>query len=829
MIPWAELNDEQRQAVEAWNEPLLVMAPVGTGKTNVLALRAAHAVEQGLPPAQALCLSFTNKAARELKSRLQRTLGRASADVTAKTFHGLCAQILRAEATAVGWDRDFVIYDEEDARTLCGKVAERFGITVGTEEKNQFEFLLFQAAAEARLSPFDHPPGEKPQAVYERCLAASRLTALKQRRVAFQPILAEYMHALRERHAVDFADLIQGVNRLWLDRPDILGRWRARYAWIQVDEVQDTTLGEYLPLRMLAEPNRNLSFFGDVDQTVYQWRGSAPQVILDDYRERFAPVREIHFARNYRSTRRILEACERLIRACAGSVTRRIIPDSVEVGAPIEYYEAAGVSDEAQWIAQQAHALHANGLAYGDMAVLARTNFTTRDLSREFTALHLPHIKVDETKFFQRAEIKDALAHLRLLVNRHDLASLARYVQTPPKGIGEATIDSLQAAPREAGLKLGDLLLPETYKVGDPFLRLIEAARDARVVVFDLETTGLTIGLDEIVEIAAARPDGETFHAYLKPSQPVGPSEHVHHLSDAFLAANGEEPREAVERFRAFCDGCVLAGHNVPLFDVPMLESVCPRLGLAPWPRMPVFDTLDLTRRYYRFPRYTLGEICTRLGLQSVPTHRADADVAATLELLSALMPKIEGGLPTRVEAIKRFGPRFQPLARQMESWREHMHVDRPHELLERVLTESGLLRHYDEDEERINHLLQLVRHFERFDEPELQPADALLHVLGVATLAREVDSQRFSPDEVALLTVHQAKGLEFDTVFIAGCAEGEFPNRRSLREGLEAEEHRLFYVALSRAKRRLFLSYPLINGWGREQLRSRYLRYILG
>jgi DNA helicase-2/ATP-dependent DNA helicase PcrA len=360
----------------------------------------------------------------------------------------------------------------------------------------------------------------------------------------------------------------------------------------------------------------------------------------------------------------------------------------------------------------------------------------------------------------------------------------------------------------------------------------MEAARAERVVVFDLETTGLSVGLDEIVEIAAARCGStgtvETFHAYLRPSQPVGPSEHVHHLSDIFLAAHGEEPAVAIERFRAFCAGSVLAGHNVPLFDLPMLESVCPRLGLEPWPEGPVFDTLDLARRFFRLPRYTLGEICTRLGLKAVPTHRADADVEATVELLGALLPKIEAGLSTRVEAVKRYGARFLPLARQMEGWRAHLQTERPHELLDRVLNESGLRRHYGEDEERLDNLNELVTHFERFDDPDLRPADALPYVVSMASLAREVDGQRFNPDELALLTVHQAKGLEFDTVFIAGAAENEFPNRRSLREGREAEEHRLFYVAVSRAKRRLFLSYSLLNSWGREQMRSRYTRLIV-
>jgi len=825
------LNPDQLAAIHAWNEALLVMAPVGTGKTNVLALRAAHAIENGVPPSEILCLSFTNKAARELKARLTTVLGKTANAITAKTFHGLCAAILRAEAPAVGWDRDFIVYDEEDCRTLCGDAAHRFGISLPKEDKTQFEFLLFQAAGDARLSPYENPPGLNSQLVFDRAVQSSRLENLKRRKIIFPPILIEYVHLLRERHAVDFADLIHGLNKLFSENPGILQRYQKRFSWIQIDEVQDTNRSEYLPLRLLAEPHKRLSFFGDVDQTIYQWRGSVPHDILCDYRARFAPVREIRFTRNYRSTRRIIAACEKLIQACPDAVTREIIPQSADDGLPPECYAAADIRDEARWIASRICELHRGGSNYGDIAVLTRTNFTARDLSREFTALKLPHLKVDEFKFFQRAEIKDALAHLKLLVNPHDTASLTRFLKTPPKGIGDATIEALKAAPRDAGLKIGDLLDPAIYEAGDPFLRLTSAARDGRVVVFDIETTGLRIGDDDIVEIAAtkcgANSTGESFHAYLKPGKPVGDSEPIHHLSDAFLAEHGQDPRDVLERFRHFCDGCVLAGHNIPLFDVPFLRGACARLGLPDWQDQPAFDTLDLTRRFYRFSRYRLGDICQKLGLKSVPTHRADADVAATVELLQVLLPKLEEGLTTRLDAVKKHGARFKPLAAQVSTWRRRMAEERPHELLDRIYRESGLLRYYEEDEERFLHLKELLDHFERFDDPGLAPVDALLHVLSVASLAREIDGQKITEDQVLLLTVHQAKGLEFDNVFVAGACEGEFPNRRSLREGLELEEHRLFYVAISRAKQRLFFSYPLIDTWGRETIRSRYLRHL--
>jgi len=509
------------------------------------------------------------------------------------------------------------------------------------------------------------------------------------------------------------------------------------------------------------------------------------------------------------------------------------VPDSAEDGEPLEFYEADNQLDEARWMQKQIEAIRARtGIAYGDIAVLTRTNFTARDLSRHFEELGLPHLQVDQFKFFQRAEIKETLAHLRLLINPHDANSMMRFLRTPPKGVGDAAIEALShGAPREAGLKMGDLLDPATFRTGDPFLPLMDAMRAGRAVVWDIETTGLSIASDEIVELAAARCGVggviETFHRYLVPSKKVLDSEPIHHLSDDFLAQNGTDPHTVIEEFRTFCQGCALVGHNIANFDMPMLRSVCVRLGLPAWGECAVFDTLDLARRYLRMPRHRLGDIARRLGFQNIPTHRADSDVAATVELLQYLLPKLEEGAAARLDAVKKYGARFQPLANTMTAWRARMMVDRPAELLELVLDQSGLRRLYASDAARREHLEELAGLFQQFDDETMQPVDALLHVLSVASLAKEIDGQTADGSKVLLLTVHQAKGLEFDTVFVAGCAEGEYPNQRSVREGQEVEEQRLFYVAISRAKKRLLFSYPMVNKWGRQQVRSRYLRLV--
>lgn len=822
-----DLNDEQRRAVDAHDRAVLVMAPVGTGKTTVLALRAARALAAGVEPRRVLCLSFTNKAAREMQTRLSHVSGRAAGEITARTFHGLCAAILRAEARTLGLDGDFLIYDEEDCTELVSRLVKRHELPSAGNEQEKANFALFDALSKARLAPYESLPGAA------RRESGAMVTPLSVQ--PFKPFLRAYMHELRENHALDFTDLIVGVNRLFAEHPAARDAWRAKFGWIQVDEVQDTSHAEYRILRTLAEGHGQLSFFGDVDQTIYGWRGSAPFEILDDYRAQFGPE-EIHLVRNYRSTRAILGACSALIRSCPNAVTKKIVPQQADEGDPVRIEAMADPESEAEWIASRIAGLHKGGARYRDCAVLTRNNFAARDISRVFERLGVPHIEVDQQKFFQRAEIKAALAHLRLLVNVHDGNSLMRVFKTPPKGIGEATIEKLRGPAREAGLKITDMLDSRALQAGDPFGGVLDALQRGDVVVFDTETTGTDTSTDEIVEIAAARCD-ETrvtarFHAFVRPSRPVGESERIHGWSDEFLAANGRDAGEAVEEFRRFASGCFLAGHNVASFDLPMLEGVSRRLGAEDWSAFGVCDTLDVTRRMHRLPRYTLSHIAEALNLTAKPTHQAMDDVLATVELLQRVCGELREHQDLRRGTVAAHEKQFVALARRVEQWRERMTVERPGELLRRVIDESGIADHFAAEKDgrkRLMNLEELCRLFERNDLPHIPPQDALVQMLGVASLGNDVERQASEEDRVAILTVHQAKGLEFDNVFIAHASDDDFPSIRSKREGRYDEEHRLFYVAASRARRRLFITWPRADKYGRRRMPSPFLGMIAG
>lgn len=841
-IPWQELNTEQRQAVEAWDECLLVMAPVGTGKTSALAWRAANAIEHGVPARSVLCLSFTNKASRQMRERAGAVLGEDASKITARTFHSLCSMILRGDAGALGLDGDFLIFDEEDARSTACEIAVRMG--VAAEKRERLGFFLSNALQEIRLAAFgsldaNNRARRSQDSLFQAIREKSSPPGLRvPSTFRFEQFHAEYVHALRESHALDFADLVIGVNRLWQEAGPNLRRWQERFQWIQVDEVQDTNVSEYRILRALAAAHRRLSFFGDVDQTIYEWRGSAPEEILTSYRKEFAPVREILLTQNYRSTRAILRACESVVHALEGSVTEEIVPRSVEEGEPVVLQGCPTLKDEAEWIAATIKSIRqTDKLRYSDCAVLVRTNFNARDLSEQFQRLKVPHLPVENVKFFERMEVKDAMAHLRLLLNLNDVQSILRFLERPSKGVGQATLKELRGAPRDAGLNLGDLLRTTTYEWGEPFAPLLNAWRMGNLVVFDFETTGLDASLDEICEIAATRRgpegshEGETrFHAYIRTERPVGESSQIHGYTDEFLAANGRPANVVIPEFLNFIGGSVLTGHNINGFDVYFLRAALRRLGLDQVQPL-CFDTLEIARRLFRsLRRYSLGALSKEFGINLDHAHEAHADVEANASLIDVLCRRLDETATARLDAVQSNAPRFEPLARKVAKWSGRMSEERPDELLTRILDESGLAEYYQKDpneRKRLEYLKQLVEFCHELDDPMLPPEMAYREVVENVTLATDLDRQANREDKLAILTVHQAKGLEFPVVFVAMATDDNFPSSRSKREGRLSEEHRLFYVAISRAKRRLYLSWHERDNRNNRTSPSRYIAYV--
>jgi len=812
-----ELSASQLAFVDHVAGPAILQAAVGTGKTLCLAERASRAIKRGIDPQRLPCLTFTNRAAEELRQRLVKQCGSIGAQVMASTFHSLCAWMLRVEAKHIGIPANFIIYDEVDSVELLRQIMSGPN---GSGSGNR-------SPASDRSTPLDlyhrlqKLKAETPESMID--LDFNRLCRYLSENCG--EIAAAYQQKLSQLYALDFADLVYLTRSMLKKLPEVAERWEKRFDFIQVDEMQDTHLSEYSVLRTLACRCRNVVLAGDYDQTIYEWRGSTPSQILSRFSADFPNPKIFTLDINYRSTKVLLAAAS----AVAASYSRYQPPRpaaSARQGRPIVAHCAANEDAEGRWIGRQIKQLCREhpSLSLNRVAVLVRSNSRALTIAEGLKYHNIPHITVEAYEFFRRQEIKDALAYLRFLINPGEERSLQRILLRPSRGIGERTINRIQEA-AHSGLRMVDMVDPLLLEQGEPYARLLKEYHDGVVTVFDTETTGVNPGRDEIVELAAIRLEGgrpkERFHAFLKNSVKVGPSAHIHGLDDAFLARHGRPPAHVLQEFYRFAQGSILVGHNVH-FDIRMLAAYSKRLGLyapasapapvpapAPAVALPLqaYDTLDIARRFVDTDRYTLAALCQYFGIAEKPTHRAPDDVEATCALLHHLVPLVRAGAYTRRRLVEVLAKSFTPLALEIAGLRAKAAVLRPPLLLKKVLTESGLAAYYAGEAHRQENLNRLIHIFTVRDQSTCDPLSSLESLVHFASLARNVDYIDPEEQKVCVLTVHQSKGLEFDIVFVAGLCDGEFPNYFSVREGRETEEKRLFYVAVTRARERLFLS----------------------
>ena len=792
-------NDRQREVVEAADGPRLVLAPAGTGKTRVMAERLARAIERGVDPDRTLCVTFTNRAAAEMRARIAARLEELDRPdqarrVHVRTFHGLCAWILRLEAPRLGLPRDYAIYDEEDAIELLRGLIKRGPPATRGIKANSFFWALSRRKSNAegaelsldRIAPLFLDRGEEGQ----------------------REIARRYHRHLAEWQALDFSDLVYRVRALFEHHPVVADVWAHRFDRIQVDEVQDTHDSEYRVLRHLARRTGHMALFGDADQTIYEWRGSRPNEVFARFRNDFDDVREHFLSLNYRATKELLRVADRFASTFENRRTKLVAHPSLAEGEPTVIRNLPSEEEEARFVGRCILKARASD-PEAKIGVLGRTHQRLQRISTGLTELGVEHLTVEQFEFFRRQEVKDAVARLKVVVNPFDSWSVRRMLKRPTTGVTDKKIEALRGG-FESGLRLVDLLRETTHEEGEPFGRFLRAYEEGRVIVFDVETTGLDTTDDEVVELAAQRigadGDHEEFHRYLRPTKPVGESEAVHGHGDAWLAEHGEDPADVLAAFRDSVDGCLLLGHNVR-FDISMVRHHARRLGVdfgAP----PFEDTLDLARRFVPdAERHDLGTLAKLLELPVTPTHRASDDVGATVALIRKMLPMLEEGAAHRRRLISAHGDAFVPVAESVESWRRRAEEERPAALLESILEDSGLRRFYAADRRRVANLEQLVRFLADFDRAEIDPRASLEEMTSATALVKNIEFLQEDDVRVPVVTIHQSKGLEFDVVFVTGMNDGEFPTRRSEREGGVEEERRLFYVALTRAKRRLVLT----------------------
>ena len=430
------LNREQQQAVQHTEGPLLILAGAGSGKTKVLTVRIAYLLAQGVNPYEILAITFTNKAAKEMKSRVEGLVGDVANRIWLSTFHSFCAKFLRFELdNFLGYNSNFTIYDTSDSQVVIKAALKALNL----DDKYYPVGAMISAISEAK----------------NKLMFASDFR--KQARDFYQQKVADvyeyYEKELRKNNALDFDDLLLVAVKLLQSNAAVLDKYSKRFRYVMIDEYQDTNHAQYLLAYLLSSHWKNIAVVGDADQSIYAWRGADIQNILD-FEKDYPNCKSIKLEQNYRSTKIILDAANAVIDNNEGRPEKNLWTDKTE-GAKIQHFTAQSEHEEAAFIGDtivKKHDIH--GVPYGDMAILYRTNAQSRVLEEALIKRALPYTMVGGTKFYDRKEIKDVLAYLRVLYNPFDDLSLLRIINVPKRSIGATTVSKLQDYARENGTSL---------------------------------------------------------------------------------------------------------------------------------------------------------------------------------------------------------------------------------------------------------------------------------------------------------------------------------------------------------------------------------------
>lgn len=430
------LNREQQQAVQHTEGPLLILAGAGSGKTKVLTVRIAYLLAQGVNPYEILAITFTNKAAKEMKSRVEGLVGDVANRIWLSTFHSFCAKFLRFELdNFLGYNSNFTIYDTSDSQVVIKAALKALNL----DDKYYPVGAMISAISDAK----------------NKLMFASDFR--KQARDFYQQKVADvyeyYEKELRKNNALDFDDLLLVAVKLLQSNAAVLEKYSKRFKYVMIDEYQDTNHAQYLLAYLLSSHWKNIAVVGDADQSIYAWRGADIQNILD-FEKDYPNCTSIKLEQNYRSTKIILDAANAVIDNNEGRPEKNLWTDKVE-GAKIQHFTAQSEHEEAAFIGDtivKKHDIH--GVPYGDMAILYRTNAQSRVLEEALIKRALPYTMVGGTKFYDRKEIKDVLAYLRVLYNPFDDLSLLRIINVPKRSIGATTVSKLQDYARENGTSL---------------------------------------------------------------------------------------------------------------------------------------------------------------------------------------------------------------------------------------------------------------------------------------------------------------------------------------------------------------------------------------
>ena len=736
------LNPAQREAVLTTEGPLLVLAGAGSGKTRVLTFRIAHMLgDLGVKPWQVLAITFTNKAAAEMRERLTALIPSGTRGMWVCTFHAMCVRMLREDADLLGYTGQFTIYDDDDSKRMVRDIMQALGI-----EQKQFPINMIRSkissAKNAMIGPedmlksADSPNGKKAAQVY-----------------------LELERRLRAANAMDFDDLLVRTLELLRTRPEVLDKYQERFRYISVDEYQDTNHVQYEIANLLAAKYQNLMVVGDDDQSIYSWRGADITNILD-FEQDFKNCKTVKLEQNYRSTGHILNAANAVVRHNSQRKDKRLFTAEGD-GEKIQAFQASDERDEGRWIAGEIEKLHAKGTSYDDIAVFYRTNAQSRILEDMFLRAGVPYKIVGGTRFFDRAEIRDVMAYLKMIVNPADEMSVKRVINTPRRGIGSTSIQKIEQLARDnrcSFFQACEIACAETgmfsAKVRNGLSSFVSLVREGRRMDGELKDVVEMI-VDKTGLLQAFRAEGTM--------ESESRAENIQEFLG--VAAEFEETHEDIEGTLESLEELRAAG----VADVPAGAEPEPVVvsGSAPepGPSAPASSFEALVGARDAAGSNPLD------GLAAPALSPQDALAAAIAGNAYAAPTELSAGAVHAGEVERTYGP----------------------------LTCKAL--------------------------------PALMEWLA---LRSDLDSLAGETHAITMMTIHSAKGLEFPAVFVAGMEEGIFPHVHDFGgsddPGKLEEERRLAYVAITRARKRLFLTYAATRrtyGSTSANPRSRFLNEI--
>ena len=479
MIDLKGLNPPQREAVLHGDGPLLVLAGAGSGKTRVLTHRIARLIDEGVPPWSILAITFTNKAAREMRERVERLAGDMGRDAWILTFHACCARILRRDIDKLGYKPSFTIYDADDQMNVIKQLCKSMNL----DEKRFPPREIRAAISDAKNRVLSPAEWAKESGEDFRARTISE-------------VYAAYERQLTANNALDFDDLILKTLTLFSEHPPVLAAYQHKFSHILVDEYQDTNMAQYMLVRLIAGESRNLCVVGDDDQSIYGWRGADLRNILEFERD-FPDCRVIKLEQNYRSTSNILDAANQVIAHNAGRKEQALWTDAGE-GEKIRVYRALDERDEAAWVVRAIEGRMKRGARAGDFAVFYRTNAQSRVLEEAMVRRGVPYRVYGGMKFYDRKEVKDVLAYMRAVANPDDDQSVRRIINEPRRGIGDATIETLAQFAQREGMSLLSAVISADESVLPA--RALGAVRKFGALMLDLTQAGISLSAGEFLQ-----------------------------------------------------------------------------------------------------------------------------------------------------------------------------------------------------------------------------------------------------------------------------------------------------------------------------------------